>query len=179
MRRTRFTSLLALGILFATVLGGAHLATAQDQDAAAHPAIGTWTVESAPADVVTNFRTISLMADGTASIISTGQGEDPIAALGAWEPTGDTSANLTFNMVTNGPAYITIRASLEFAEDGASFSGGYTMEAVIDPAGGISGGEIGPGTLDGTRLVVEAPGTPSESFEDFFAIPDAEATPAP
>lgn len=177
MHRTRLTSLLALGVLVATLLGGAHLATAQSQDPANHPAIGAWTVESAPADVVANFRVIALAPGGIASVIATGQGEDPIAALGAWEATGDTSAILTFTMVTNGPAYIVIRASLDFADDGASFTGAYTMEAVFDPAGGGTGGEIGPGILSGTRLVAEAPGTPASSFEDFFGIP--EATPVP
>ncbi len=179
MHRTRLTSLLAIGILFTTLLGGAHLATAQDQAAADHVAVGTWTVESAPADLITNIRAISLAPGGIASVISTGQGEDPLGALGAWEETGDTSVILTFTLFTNGPAYITVRASLDFADDGASFTGGYTMEAVFDPAGGGTGGEIGPGTLTGTRLVAEAPGTPTESFEDFFAIPDPEATPAP
>jgi hypothetical protein len=177
MHRTITRSLFALVLLVTTLVGGAHLATAQDQGPADHSAIGTWTVESEPQDVVTNMRTISLAPGGIASVISTGAGEDPIASLGAWEPTSDTSVALTFTMVTNGPAYITVRASIDLAEDGATFTGSYTMEMVFDPAGGGTSGEIGPGTLTGTRLVVEAPGTPGSSFEDFFPAP--EATPAP
>jgi hypothetical protein len=177
MHRKITLALFTFVLLGGTILGGAHLATAQEEDPAAHPAIGTWMAASEPQDIVTNVRTISLAPGGIASVISTGAGEDPIASLGAWEATSDTSVALTFTMVTNGPAYIVIRASLDFAADGASFTGTYTMEAIFDPAGGGTSGEIGPGTLSGTRLVAEAPGTPGSSFEDFFPAP--EATPAP
>ena len=173
MRGIRFTSLLAFSIVFTAMIGAARLATAQDQDASVHPAIGTWIVESEPEDIVTNIRAISFEPGGTSSVISTGSGEDPLAALGAWEPTGDTSVALTFTLVTNGPAYIIVRATLDFASDGSTFTGSYTMEMVFDPAGGGTSGEIGPGTLAGTRLVAEVPGTPATSFEDFFPAPEA------
>jgi len=101
--------------------------------------------------------------------------------VGTWEPAGDTSANLTFTVVGHGPGSIVIRASIDVAPDGQSFTGTFTNEFVFDPAGGGTSGEIGPGSIEDTRFAAEAPGTPVASFEEFFAAPSAtpEATPAP
>ena len=120
---------------------------------------------------------MTLAADGTALFVS----GRATMGVGAWEPAGDTAANVAFTVVTDGPAYIVIRATLETAADGQSFTGTFTDEMAFDPAGGGTGGQIGPGTLTGTRLIAEAPGTPSLSFAEFFAPPGGTpaATPAP
>ncbi len=117
-----------------------------------------------------------LSADGGALIVS----GEKLTGVGAWEPTGETTAIITYTMVSNGPAQIVTRASIEVSPDGASFTGTFTIEAVVDPVGGISSGELGPGTISGTRMTAEAPGTPTETIEEFFALPGAtpEATPA-
>jgi hypothetical protein len=60
--------------------------------------------------------------------------------------------------------------------DGQSFTAGYTSE-VLDAATGEWSGQIGPSTAEGTRMPVEAPGTPVGSFEDVFGAATPEATP--
>ncbi|MBA2470495.1 MAG: hypothetical protein H0V37_13910 [Chloroflexia bacterium] len=175
MRRTTLLSLSVVA-LFGFVLIGGGLVAAQEASPADHPARGAWTVTSDPGDTEFSPRLAILSADGSALFVSGYQ----TTGVGTWEPTGDTTAVVTFIVVTDGPAQIVIRASLEIAPDGASFTGTFTNEFVFDPAGGGTSGEIGPGTLDGTRLMAEAPGTPTMSFEEFFPQPEGtpEATPA-
>jgi hypothetical protein len=173
------TGLLVLSavVLLGVVLGArSRFAVAQEADGADHPATGSWLVEGDPGDAEYVPRQMNLSADGSALFVS---GQQTVA-LGAWAPAGDTAAIATFVGVTDGPAYVVTRASIEVAPDGQSFTGTFTIEAVFDPAGGGTSGEIGPGTLSGTRLTAEAPGTPAASFEEFFPQPDAtpEATPA-
>lgn len=170
MRRLSLLVLLSV-LLSGTLIGVGRYASAQDAGLATHPAQGTWTVESDPGDAEYSPRLVMLSADGSAIFLS-GYGT---SALGVWEPTGDTTAAVTFTMVTNGPAKIVMRASIEIAPDGESFTGVFTNEFIFDPAGGGTSGELGPGTLEGTRMEVEAPGTPVASFEEFF--PNPEATP--
>jgi hypothetical protein len=173
--------LLLTVVVLGTVFAGGRLVTAQESETASHPAVGSWLVETDPADADYYPRMITLSADGSALFISGHQ----TTAVGAWTPASDTTADLTFTQVTDGPAYIKIRAGIEIAPDGQSLTGTFTFEAVFDPAGGGTSGEIGPGTITGTRMVAEAPGTPTSSFEEFFAVPGAtpeatpEATPAP
>ena len=73
-----------------------------------------------------------------------------------------------------------IRASIEVAADGQSFTASYTLE-LLDPATGEGMGEYGPGTATGTRLMAEAPGTPVGSLEDLFSQFEGtpEASPVP
>ena len=73
-----------------------------------------------------------------------------------------------------------IRASIEVAPDGQSFTATYTLE-FIDQETGEGSGEYGPGTATGTRLAVEGPGTPVGSFEDLFSMFEGtpEASPEP
>ncbi len=172
MRRTGVLVLSAVVVLAIVLGGGGRFAAAQDTDSATHPARGAWIVESDPGDTEYSPRLMILSADGSALFVS----GRATTGVGMWEPTGDTSATVTFNLVSNGPAYIVLRASLDIAPDGQSFAGIHTTEIVLDPAGGGTSGEIGPGTLHGTRLAPEAPGTPVASFDDFF--PPSEGTPA-
>ena len=175
MNRRTITLLLSV-VLLGTLAGGGHFAVAQETDAADHPAKGAWMVTSDPGDAEYLPRLATLSADGSAFFVSGYQ----TTGIGTWEPTGETTATLTFTVVGDGPGHITIRASVEIAPDGQAFTGTFTTEIVlVDPAGGGTSGEIGPGTLEGTRLAAEAPGTPTMSFEEFFAPPESspEATP--
>lgn len=174
MRRLSITLLLAV-VMLGTLGGGDHLTVANDIEVANHPAIGSWIVTSDPDDAEYFPRLVILSGDGTSIFVSGSQ----TMGVGAWEPMDETTAAVSFTVVTNGPAQIVIRAGFEVAPDGQSFTGTSTTEAVFDPVGGGSSGEIGPGTLHGTRLVAEAPGTPSMPFEEFFAAPESspEATP--
>lgn len=145
---------------------------AQDPSATDQVAVGTWLVESNLGDAEYSIRLMTLGADGSA-IFASGQ---QTTGLGSWEATSDTTAIATFAAVTNGPAWISIRVQLDFAPGGQSFAGVYTIEAILGSPDGETSGEIGPGTLSGTRLVAEAPGTPVASFEEFF--PPQSGTPA-
>jgi hypothetical protein len=182
MRRVHVSLLLAVVLLGTLALGGGSLATAQDADMADHPAIGSWLIETDQDVGAMAVRTMVLNDDGTAMAVS-GISPNGAASAGVWASTGDTTANVTFTLVTDGPAYITLRFAIEIAADGQSLTGSYTAEMVFDPANesgtGGSGGQIGPANITGTRLVAEGPGTPVSSFEEFFAVPGAtpEATP--
>ncbi len=177
MRRIVALPLLALIALGATVVGGGGLAAAPGRDFADHPAVGSWRVHRDPEISNYPLELMSLSADGTAL----DYGAYGTTGVGAWKPTGADAAIVSFTFVTDGPAYIVIRASLAFAPDGESFTGTFTTEAVFDPAHGGTSGEIGPGKVDGTRMAAEAPGTPVASFAEFFPNPAGtpEATPLP
>lgn len=153
------------------VLVGGGISTAQEPGGNHHSAVGSWSVESDPGDAEYTPRLMILAADGSALFVSGHQ----TTGIGSWQPMNDTTAMLTFAVTTDGPAYILIRAKIELAADGTSFTGVFTVEAVFDPASGGTSGELGPGTLDGTRISAEAPGTPAASFEEFF--PQSEGTP--
>lgn len=176
MRRTSVISLLTIMLAGAVPIGGGRFAAAQDPGPADHPARGAWTTETQPGDAEYSPRLVTLSADGSALFVSGYQ----TMGIGSWAPSGDTTAIVTFTVVTNGPAQIVIRASIEIAPDGDSFTGTFTNEIMFDPAGGGTSGEIGPGTIEGTRLVAEAPGTPTMSFEEFVPSPAGtpESTPA-
>lgn len=175
MRQAKVLSFSAVFLLGIVLIGGGGSASAQDDGPAEHPARGSWSVTSDPGDAEYSPRLVILSADGGAMFVS----GYATTAIGAWEPAGESTADVTFTMVTDGPGQIVIRVSLEVAPDGQTFTGTFTNEIIFDPAGGGTSGEIGPGTIDGTRLAVEAPGTPTQTFEEFFALPGAtpEATP--
>ena len=153
--------------------------TAQDAastDYAGHPFVGSWMLDTDTSDPGNTPSLVVVSADGSyIEFDSDGPG------VGAWEPTGDTTATLTIHFIdSDGGGGGVIRASVEVAADGQSLTASYTLE-IFDPATGEGSGEIGPGIAEGTRMVVEAPGTPEMSFEDFYAqfggTPEA-ATPA-
>ncbi len=175
MRRISVVSLSAVIVLATVLIGAGRFAGAQEVNPGDHPANGSWNVTSDPGDTEYSPRLAILSADGGAFFVS----GEKLTGIGAWEPTGDTTAIVTFTVVTNGPGQIVTRASIEVSPDGQAFTGTFTNEVVVDPVGGITSGELGPGTLTGTRMVAEAPGTPTETFDEFFALPGAtpEATP--
>jgi hypothetical protein len=166
--------LFAAVVLFGSMLLGGGAFAAQGTDLADHPLVGTWVVDSDPQDPENPVEFSTFSADGTvidsAAEWATGHG--------VWEATGDATATVTFSVLFEDGTHLTIRSTAEVAPDGQSFTGSYTLE-FFDPAGEGSG-QIGPGTVEGTRMNVEAPGTPVASFEEFFGGPEGTpgATPA-
>jgi uncharacterized cupredoxin-like copper-binding protein len=147
---SRTTCLSILAALLAISLG-APAALAQD---ATHPLVGAWLVASsdAPPELV------AVTADGLV-VDLTPNGP----AIGVWAATGGTTADVTIVLpVTDAAAGVVglarARASVEVAGDGRTFSGTYTLEFPTGPD--ETTGELGPGAVTGTRLEVEAMGTP-------------------
>ncbi len=166
MRRTNVFLLSAVVLLGTLLVGGGGFVAAQDatpEDSMGHPLIGSWFLDTETENPENLLSLVRFSADGGYVEIDA----DGSTSLGAWEPTGDTTANLTFSFVDEESGTATIRASLEVAPDGQTFTASYTLE-FADPATGESSGEIGPGTAEGTRITVEGPGEPAASFEDFF-----------
>jgi hypothetical protein len=140
-------------------------ATATATAAEAHPIVGTWNTETSsgdPGDVM-------FSADGSVVSVDT---ED--VSLGVWEATGPSTVNLMFSGLIpaeeagSGGGRFIIRATLEVAPDGQSFTGDYTVEVTADFEGAPPAGEYGPDSVTGTRVVVEPMGTPVGSLEDLF-----------
>ena len=142
-----------------------------------HPLVGSWLTDT-DADDPTNPPSLSTFhADGTyLEVDAEGVG------VGAWEPTGERTAALTFlfqGLGEDGAVFSgTVRATVEVAEDGQSFAGPYTIEFAGIP--GLPAGELGPGTATGERIAVEPMGTPVASLAEAFggAAASPEATPA-
>lgn len=178
MRRSGVVVLAAILCGSLWFAGGMH-GIAQDAGRMPHPAAGVWLVESEPDLGEMGVRSLLLATDGSAGVVSSAS--PGLTSLGAWKPTGDSTAHVTAYMVTDGPAYIVLRMALEIGSDGQTLTGTFTLEMVFDPTSPDgSSGEIGPGSVTGTRVMVEGPGTPTSSFDDFFAVPEpaAAATPA-
>ncbi len=113
MRRTTVLMLSAVLLLGIALSGRGQLTAAQDPSGADHPAVGSWLVESDPGDAEYSPRLMILSRDGSALFVS-GQ---TTTAVGGWEPSGGATAIVSFTVVTNGPAYIVVRASLDVAPD--------------------------------------------------------------
>jgi hypothetical protein len=179
MRGSRLGILSLVVLLAALILGGFRIVSAQDTaapDYAGHPILGTWELLADVGDGDTSCPSQIVFTDDGAYIDVDCEGA---VVIGAWEPTGDLTANMTFTSYDEGGAY-RVRAAVEVAEDGQSFSGTFTFE-LVDPASGEGMGEYGPGTVTATRLVAEGPGTPVGSVIDLFSQFEEgtpEATPA-
>jgi hypothetical protein len=178
----RLSSALALSVL---LLIGLLLSTngviAQDDgEGDQHPLVGTWLLDS-EADNPDNPLEVDVITSDGAFI---GVEADGSVTLGAWEATGDQTANLTVWSILpeeEGSGTAIIRVSVEVAEDGATFTAEYTLE-LIGPDGTTMGdGEYGPATATATRLSVEPMGTPVGTFEDLFSLfgGEEDATPEP
>lgn len=176
MRRSTFlllSGVFAIGVL---LVGGRAIATAQTSsgpDYSGHPLVGSWSLisdpdpEAPPSQDVFSPDGAYIEVDGEGGVV-----------IGAWEPTGDTTANMMFTGYDPDGSGFRVRASIEVAADGQSFTANYTLE-MIDPVSGSGSGEYGPSPATGTRLTVEPQGTPVGTMEDFFSQfeEDAEATP--
>jgi hypothetical protein len=183
--RGSLTVVVLLTLIGAIALGG-HIAA---QDASTpepmaqaategHPLVGTWLADTDTEDESESLEVFTFHAEGSFISVEAGGA----AGLGAWEATGTTTANLTlveYDTDEDGAnvGSVTIRAAIEVAEDGSSFTASYTFE-FIDPDG-TSTGEAGPGSASGTRLEVEGPGEPVMSLEEMFGLFEGtpEATP--
>jgi hypothetical protein len=133
-----------------------------------HPLVGTWFV--AEAQEPDDSFMISFLSDGVAIQLE-GSG---VAAFGVWEATGPTTANATFHTRFEDEEYaevITIRAAFDVAPDGLTLTGEYTAQIVTPDGDDV--GELGPGAVVGTRMVVEPMGTPVASFDDGGDMPEA------
>ncbi|HEU5431237.1 MAG TPA: hypothetical protein VFU81_06225 [Thermomicrobiales bacterium] len=177
MRRLPVFLFLAAIALGSAAIGGGRMADAQNAGFANHPAVGSWRVHRDPEQSNYPLELMILSADGTVLDF----GAYGTTGVGVWKPTGADSAIVTFTLVSDGPAYIVMRASITVASDGRSFKGTFTTEAVFDPVHGGTSGQIGPGGVEGERMTAEAPGTPVASFAEFFPNPMGTpgATPVP
>ncbi|MBA2470021.1 MAG: hypothetical protein H0V37_11505 [Chloroflexia bacterium] len=171
----RLFTLIAACLLFALVAPAAALA---QEATASHLLVGSWVLDTDtdPASPENPPSLARFSADGGYVQIDA----DGVNALGAWEPTGDATANLTIMFVDEEEGITTVRASVDVAADGQTFTASYTLE-FLDPSTGELSGQIGPGTAEGTRMVVEGPGDPVTSFEEAFSEYEGtpEATPTP
>jgi hypothetical protein len=125
--------------------------------AAVHPVVGAWVLDTDIQDPDNPPATAMFSSDGT-YIQTDGTG----TAIGAWKPTGPSTADLTFIFYQNdsdaGLVTGKLRASIDVADDGQALSATYTGEFVLPD--GTSTQQLGPGTASGTRLAVEPMGTP-------------------
>lgn len=181
MRRIGVLLLAAVIMSGTLIVAGGTFTTAQDATPAAlteHPLVGTWTLAIEGEEYPSTLDVFS--ADGTYVEASSIDG----FGAGAWEATGENTANLTFRVIhVDGTAVI--RATLEVAPDGQSLTATYTVETIAPD--GTSSGELGPGTAEGTKVTVEPPGTPvgplDGTFEDIFGEDvfggESAATPTP
>jgi hypothetical protein len=120
-----------------------------------------------PSDPEGEPNPVAFTADGIVVNVET----DGVVGLGVWEPIGPTDVTLTIvePVTGEGPdntGTVTIRATGEVAADGQAFTADYTIE--VSGVVGLPMGEYGPGTVTGTRVVVEPMGTPVGSFEELF-----------
>jgi hypothetical protein len=131
--------------------------------ASAHPLVGSWLADIDAGDPSDPPALITFRADGTYV-------QSEIDGVGAWAATGEQTAALTLHSLGPGPdgaaVVVTIRATVEVAADGQSFTAAYTLE--LTRPDGTSTGEYGPGTATGTRVAVEPMGTPVGTLADLF-----------
>jgi hypothetical protein len=185
MRPRLLGSFVVVLLAAVTAFGFGADADAQKPPTQGHPLVGTWLADSDLETPDNPLDTFVFSSDGIYVQSEAGGG----SMLGAWEATGDRTAILTAvsaEMDEEGTnvGSIRIRASIEVSDNDNRFTAGYTIEFI--QANGTSGGEAGPGTVTGERLVVEGPGTPTMTLDELFdqfqgGIDEggAEATPAP
>jgi hypothetical protein len=149
----------------ATTEPSSETATATASAPEAHPIVGTWHTETSSDDQ----GDVTFSADGTLVSVDTDG-----ATLGVWEATGPSTVNLMFSGLIpaeesgSGGGRFIIRATLEVAPDGQSFTGDYTAEVTADFEGAPPAGEYGPDQVTGTRVVVEPMGTPVGPIDELF-----------
>ena len=175
MRRL-FVGILSFLALVGIVAAGVTSGSAQDTDMANHPVVGVWELSADLGDGDTScLSQVVFTADGGYIDVDC----DAFVEVGVWEPTGPNTADLTITVKTVEDGSFRIRAAIEVAADGQSFTAPFTFE-LLDPTTGEGSGQYGPGLATGTRLVAEGPGTPVAPITDLFAQFEAspEATPA-
>jgi hypothetical protein len=178
MRRTGFSAFAAVMLVGLIAVGGAAAASAQEATPVAdadHPLVGAWALDTDVDDPENPLTLAVFSADGV--YFQVVAGDDPSAGsqvgVGVWESTGGSTANMTFWILAGGDTMVIIRAELEVEPGGLELGGSWTIE-LID-AEGTGTGQIGPGFVEGSKLIVEPQGVPIGSFEDIFG--GLEATP--
>ena len=178
VRRLVRTTVVLMTLLLATVAAAPGVSA---QDTAEHPAVGAWIIESSPEDPTDSLE-LALIAPGGLITNAAPDGN----GYGSWAATGDRSGDATFLVAFTDPeagflGFVTIRASIEVAEDGQSFAGTYTVEfpaAMAEAMGLPVGQQVGPGTVTGQRIAVEPMGEPVPFPEEPPAEPASpEASP--
>ena len=166
------------GASIGTVLGlsGLRLAAGQDASTEAHALVGTWFLTESSDDPTDADDLFILHADGTYIEVNASGS----VRLGAWEATGPETANLTIVANNRGDdgadtGGIILRLAITLNPDGHTYTAEGTIE-LRSPDGTLSG-QVGPVGGAASRLVVEGPGTPVMTPEEFFGGM-AEATPA-
>ena len=168
MHRSSLGFLSVVALLCALILGGGRLVSAQDAgetDYTGHALVGAWELLADVGDGDTSCPSQVIFTSDGAYIDVDCEGA---VVVGTWEPTGDATAIMTFTGHEDGGTY-RVRAAVEVAADGQSFTAPFTFE-VFNPETGEGMGEYGPGMATGTRLAAEAPGTPVASIMDLFSM---------
>jgi hypothetical protein len=159
---------------------GTHAQDATPIAAPGHPIVGAWIQELDPSNPAVMPELIMFFSDGT----MLNKDAEGAINFGVWEASGDSSVNLTLVSTAPGETVgmeaaviFVVRAELEVAADGQSFTGTYTFE--ITTTTGEATGQYGPGTITANRLAVEPMGEPIGTFEDLFGGLEggAEGTP--
>jgi hypothetical protein len=164
----------------ALALGAISPAVVAQEDAAEHPIVGAWVLDSTPDDPSDAVDLVVFNAGGTLVSLSA---EGP--AAGSWEPTGERTADVTFHGLALGPdgdfgGLFTIRSSGEVAEDGQTFTATYTVEppAAMAQMLGMPEGQFGPGQVTAQRIAVEPMGEPVGPIPDVSEMMPPEEAPA-
>ena len=165
------------GVIGTSAVASGSTDTTVPSDAATevHPIVGAWLLRDDDLGPDAPLHPGAFSSDGIYWQIDA----EGVVGIGAWEPTGPNSAALTFfdrfpdeagDFVTD-----TVRALIEVAPDGQSWTAEYTVEF---SGGDFPEGEYGPGSASATRIAVEPMGTPAGTFEDLFALFEEGTTPA-
>jgi hypothetical protein len=161
MHRAHVVLLFAVVLLGTVLLGSGAPAIAQDTDPATHPLVGSWVLDGDVEDPDNLPEMMTIFADGTA-IFTTPDGS---TGHGAWAPTDDATADVTFLFVFGNGNRMLLRLNVGVAEDGQAFVASYTNEFFT--TSDVSSGEIGPRVAEGSRIGAAGPGTPVASYEEF------------
>jgi hypothetical protein len=139
---------------------------AQDDAMAQHPLVGAWRLVNEPGTAEENVSYAIFHADGTYTEAHPHGG----SGIGAWTPTGESSADLTiiFQNISEDPnvfelGVVTVWQAIEADETGETFTGTGTVK-VATPDGTIV--FAGAAITEATRLHAEpvpAMGTPAAS----------------
>ncbi len=139
-------------------------ATRTKDPVADHPLVGAWIAvndldpSATPSEVVID-------SDGTATLFT-----DEGPYVGVWQATGAMTAQATLvSTVSSGVA--TFRVDVTVGDDGDTFDGSYTFESAC--ACGDTTGELGPGSVSGTRIILDPMGEP------VAPLPTPEPGPSP
>jgi hypothetical protein len=179
MRRVSILGSLAVALLVLAAVGFAGRSTVAQEDATpvatTHPLVGVWVIDTDVDDPTNGPGVVTVGADGIWHEVDS----DGTSGFGAWRATGARTAEVVF-VYPGEEGTVLIRATIEVAEDGRSFTAPYTVEFVSPD--GTATGQYGPGSAVANRLDAEAPGPPVGTLEDLFgssAASPAAGTPAP